>query len=341
MKIAIVGAAGTLGSCAAFSILLKGIPGELWLFGNRNRNLLQAHFLDQQICAAVSSEMTLHVAESCEQLAGCDVVVITASAPWREVTNRMELLDDNLPVLRMLALEISKHCPQAIVINATNPVDPLNYAFHLLTGMDRLKLLGYSMNDSYRLRMYVARELGAKAINVDGLVIGEHGPHQVPLWSLLKVGGKPVAAPSQLREAVLSNIRKFLVSYESLRTGRTAGWISAVGIAEMVRAIVLDTGELFPCSIVLDGEYGRRGLSSGVLARVGRQGAVEIPCPVLAADEQEKLEASFDFLQQAGNLVRNMLALNESEIKGRVALRDSAGVPEECPGTSFSAASGT
>ena len=320
MKIAIVGAAGTLGSCAAFSILHKGIPGELWLFGNRNRNLLHAHFLDQQICAAISGEMTLHVAESNEQLAGCDVVVIAASAPWREVANRMELLDDNLPVLRRLALDISKYCPQAIIITASNPVDPLNYAFHLLTGMNRFQLLGYSLNDSYRLRMYVARELGTGATNVDGLVIGEHGPHQVPLWSLLKVDGKPVAAPSQMRDAVLSNSRKFLISYESLRSGRTAGWISAVGIAEMTRAIVLDTGDLFPCSIVLDGEYGRRAFTSGVLARVGRKGVLEIQCPRLAADEQAKLEASFDFLQQTGELVRKMLALNESETKAAVAL---------------------
>ena len=52
MKIGVVGAAGTLGSCAAFAILEKRLPGELWLF-DMKRNVLLAHYMDLQIAASV------------------------------------------------------------------------------------------------------------------------------------------------------------------------------------------------------------------------------------------------------------------------------------------------
>ena len=312
MKIGVVGAAGTLGSCAAFAILQQRLPGELWLFGNRNLNLLQAHFLDLQIAASALGAMTVHVAENYEALAGCDIVVVTAGAPWREIANRMELLEDNFAVVEKIAAAVGRFCPEAVVVNATNPVDALNYGFHLITGMDRLRLLGYSINDSYRLRMYTARAFGISSTVVGGLVGGEHGPHQVPFWSTVTVHGKSVAVSPQARQQILGDIANFLRSYESLRTGRTAGWISAVGIAEMVRAVVLDTSELFPCSVVLAGEYGgRQGLSAGVPARIGRNGVVEIVRLSLPADEQAELESAFDFLGETAGVVRKKLGLQQ------------------------------
>jgi len=307
MKIGMVGGAGTLGSCAAFAILEKKLPGELWLF-DINRTMLQAHYLDLQIAASALGEMTVHCAEGNENLAGCHVVVNATGAPWREISNRMELLNDNLRIAKIIAGAIGKFCPKAVVINATNPADAINYAYHLITGGNRKQFIGYTINDSYRMRMYAARKLGISSSRVDALVIGEHGPNQVPLWSTLKVDGKPIVTPPDLREYVLGEIPKFLRSYEALRSGRTAGWISGVGLAEMVRAVVLDTGELFPCSVILEGEYGRRGFSSGMPARVGKQGVMEVVQMQLPADEKASLEKSFDFLQETGATVRQLLA---------------------------------
>jgi malate/lactate dehydrogenase len=309
MKIGIIGAAGTLGSCAAFAILERRLPGELWLF-DLNRNLLQAHFLDLQIAASAMGAMTVHAAESSEALAGCNVVVVTAGTPWREIANRMELLDDNLAIVEKIAVVVGRLCPKAVVINATNPVDPLNYAFHLITGMERSKLLGYSINDSYRLRMYIARAFGISPTRVGGLVGGEHGPHQVPFWSTVTVDGKRVEVSPEVRQQVLGDVANFLRSYESLRTGRTAGWVSAVGIGDMVRAIVLDTSDLFPCSVVLAGEYpDRRGFSAGVPVRLGKDGVAETVRLSLPADEQKALESSFNFLQETAGVVRNKLGV--------------------------------
>ena len=130
MKIGVIGATGTLGSCAAFAILEKRLPGELWLF-DMKRNLLLAHYMDLRIAASVMGEMSVHAAENFADFAGCDVVVNTAGPGPREIADRMELLSDNLRIGQIVATEIGKYCPQAVVINATNPVDPINYAFQL------------------------------------------------------------------------------------------------------------------------------------------------------------------------------------------------------------------
>jgi malate/lactate dehydrogenase len=308
MKIGVVGAAGTLGSCAAFAILEKRLPGELWLFDVK-RNLLLAHYLDLRIAASVMGQMSVHVAGDFADFAGCDVVVNTAGVAPREVGNRMDLLSDNLRIAQTIASEIGRHCPQAVVINATNPVDPINYAFQLITAMDRKKLIGYSINDTYRLRMNTARKLGVSATRIEALVAGEHGPNQVPLWSTMKLDGKPLPTTPELREWVVAECQNFLREYEVLHSGRTAGWISGVGIAEMVRAVVLDTNEIFPCSVNLSGEYGRRGFSAGVPARIGRKGVQEVVELPLPTDEKDKLAAAFDYLENTARTVRDLLAV--------------------------------
>ena len=313
MKIGLIGAAGTLGSCAAFAIVEKKLPGELWLFDIK-RNVLLAHHMDLQIAASVLGEMSVHAADSFADLAGCDVVVNTAGAAPREIANRMELLADNIRIGRMVANEIGKNCPEAVVINATNPADPINYALQLITGMERKKFIGYSINDTYRLRMNAARKLGVSATRIEAFVVGEHGPNQVPLWSTMKLDGKPLPTPPDLREYVVAECQKFLHDYESLHSGRTAGWISGVGISDMVRAVVLDTKEVFPCSVILDGEYGRRGFSAGVPARIGRNGVQEVVELSLPADEKAKLEAAFDYLENTAKTVRELLAASSASV---------------------------
>lgn len=295
-KVAVIGAAGTLGSCAAQAIATRGIAEELWLF-DLNRNLLQSHFMDLQTATAVLNDSRLFVGEDDADLAGCDVVVLTAGAPWRQISSRMELLKDSLPILRSVAEKVARLCPDAVVITATNPVDPLNYAFHLASGMGRSRLIGYTINDSYRFRTLVAQALGTTATHVEGYVLGEHGEHQVPLFSTLKVNGNRVPVDEAFKERILGEIPKILKAYESLGTGRTSGWTSAVGIAHMVQAILQDTGELFPCSVILEGEYGRRGLSACVPAKLGAGGVLEVREWRLAPDEAEKLGLAFDYLE--------------------------------------------
>jgi malate dehydrogenase len=307
MKVSIIGAVGTVGSCTAFAIATQGLADELVMI-DLNRNLLASHVMDIGTAAALKNNIVVRSGND-EDLDSSDVVIIAASAPYRTITSRMELLSDNLPIIQDMAKKIKRFCPDAVVITATNPVDPLNYAIYLCSGLDRKRLIGYPFNDSIRFRVMVARALGVKPTQVEGIAIGEHGENQVLLFSSVRVDGKPVTLSEHYKQNIRQEIPNILRSYESLGTGRTAGWTSAVGLAAIVSAITRDTGQVFPCSVVLTGEYGYHGLSMSVPVIIGRGGVQQILEWGLAPDEQEGLKRAANILKAAAKSVEDTLEL--------------------------------
>jgi malate/lactate dehydrogenase len=274
MKITLIGAAGVLGSCSAFNLIIQKLADEI-IMVDPWESMLKSHWLDLGTMARVY-DITVRMG-GYEEMAGSDLVIDTATAPSASIQSRSELLPSNLPIIREHAEKIGQYCPNAVVITATNPVDPLNYAMFLLSKhRDRRKTLGYSMNDSVRLRMWAAEELGVKAGRVEGTVIGEHGHSQVMLFSTVRVDGKPVHFDLKTRQKIRAMPPKMLQAYESLTPRRTAGWTTAMGIADTVRAIAGDTRGIIPTNVVLTGEYGVRNMSMTVPAVIGRNGVESI-----------------------------------------------------------------
>jgi malate dehydrogenase len=219
------------------------------------------------------------------------------------------MLPKNIPLVRDTALQISRHCPAAFVITATNPADPLNYATWLAGGFDRHQLIGYTLNDSLRFREMVARVKGAKVNQAEATVIGEHGTSQVLLFSSVRIDGRTVHFSEEEKQDVRAEVPDILRRYEELQSGRTAGWSCAMGLAAITRAFVHNTGEILPCSVVLDGEYGQHGLSMSVPVVLGEKGIREILEWDLAPDEQAGLKRSVDVLKAAARVVEENLAL--------------------------------
>lgn len=305
-KISIIGAAGTLGSCAAYAIATNGLADELVLL-DINENLTKCHVMDLE--TAVTGIQNVRIkAGTYEDLVGSHVIINAAGAPWRFITSRMELLNDSMPITRKIAENVVKFCPDAVIITATNPVDPLNYAIYRITGMDRKRLLGYSLNDSFRFRMMAARLLKVDSTRVDGLVVGEHGPHQVMLFSSLRVDGKQRKIDPADKQQIREEIPKALHAYESLRTSRTTGWTSAVGLSAIASAIINDTGEVFPCSVVLDGEYGYQGMSASLPVGLGKDGWRD-PLPLeMEPEEETAFSESMDYLRDTARGIEEILA---------------------------------
>ncbi len=164
-------------------------------------------------------------------MAGSDIVINAAGAPQGLIADRMELLGKNLPIVRDIALQIKEHCPDAVVITATNPVDPLNYATWLAGGFDRRRVLGYSLNDSARFREMVAQKKGVEVNRVQATVVGEHGSTQVYLFSSVRIDGEPVSFTEDEKAEIRAEIPGILKRLEELQAGRTAGWSCAVGLA--------------------------------------------------------------------------------------------------------------
>jgi malate dehydrogenase len=304
MKATVIGAAGSVGAPVAFYMAASGLVDELVLIDVRP-NVVQQHAMD--ISTAVSAlDITVRAGDFSD-LAGSDVVINSAGVPQGLIKDRMEMLPANIPLVRDTALKIKEHAPGAIVITATNPVDPLNYATFLASGFDRRKVLGYSMNDSVRFRELIAQTKGVKTSQVEATVVGEHGSTQVPLFSSARIDGRPVLFSEDEKASILAEIPNILRRYEELQAGRTAGWTCAVGMARIMRAIRDDSGEVFPCSIVLDGEYGQKNVSMSVPVKLGRGGAMEIQEWALASDEQAKFEKSAAAMNAAARIVDDVL----------------------------------
>ncbi len=257
MKVTVIGAAGSVGAPAAFYIGALGLADEIVLIDMRP-NVVQQHAMDMS--TAFSALAVRVTAGTHEDMGGSDLVINAAGVPQGLIADRMEMLPRNIPLVREVALAVKRHCPAAFVITATNPIDPLNYATWRAGGFDRHQLIGYSVNDSFRFREMVARAKGVKVGQVEATVIGEHGSTQVPLFSSVRIDGRPVSFSEEEKQAIRAEIPTILKRYEELQAGRTAGWTSAIGLAAIARAVLEDTGEVFPCSVVLDGEYGRRGI---------------------------------------------------------------------------------
>jgi malate dehydrogenase len=223
----------------------------------------------------------------------------------------MAVLPENLPLIREIAGNVKQHCPNALVIMATNPVDPLNYAMHLASGLDCRQFIGYSYNDSIRFRMRLAHALGVASSRVAGYVIGEHGDSQVLLFSTACVDGKAVTISDDMKRKLRQQVPDGQKVLGELRekTGRTAAWTTAVGLTAVCRAIVEDTGEMIPCSVVLDGEYDCNNLSMSVPTILGIDGVKKILEWRLAPDERELLNQSIAVLKPAMKYVEELLHL--------------------------------
>jgi malate dehydrogenase len=307
MKVSVIGAAGVLGSCAAFNIVEQKLADEIVMI-DIWESMLKSHYMDLATIGAVYNIKV--VMGGYPEMAGSDIVIDTAGSPGGNIKSRAELLPANLPIIKDHAEKIVQYCPDAIVITATNPVDPLNYGMFLLSKhRDRRKILGYSMNDSVRLRMWAAEELQVAGNRVEGIVIGEHGHSQVMLFSTVRVDGKPVEFSAETRKKIRGMPPIMLQAFESLTPKRTAGWTTAMGIANTVRAIAGDTKEIIPTNVVLTGEYGLRNLSMTVPTVIGRNGMESIQELKLTDEEHEGVKNTAATLDPHMRLVEQTLGL--------------------------------
>lgn len=301
VKVGVLGAAGVVGSSSAFRLAEQGFVSEIVMIDTREK-LVQSHALD--ILQAVSGlNGTVVRCGAWPDLAGCNIVVMAASVPG-EGFKTGESIAKYMTLLRETAGQLAAHCPEAVVICASNPVDVLNYALYDLSGMEAGQFLGFSWNDALRLRFAVAEFLGAPVSEVGGMVLGEHGEGKVPLFDRITLRSKPVTLTAGQEKEIARAMEAWFSAFRGFSDGaRTAGWTSAIGISKIAEAVVTESGELLPCSAVLRGEYGISGISLGVPVRLHSKGIREIvELPLTDAQRQalgaaaEKIRGMIDRL---------------------------------------------
>jgi malate dehydrogenase len=306
MKISIIGAAGTLGSCISFNIITHKLADEIVMI-DPFQDALTGHCLDLKH-AATGYDIKV-VKGTFPDIAGSDIVVVTAGAPTGAIKQRSDLLPGSMPIIKEASDKINEYCPKAIVILETNPVDPLNYEMYLLSkDKDRRRFLGYSMNDSIRFRHWISESFKVPASTVEGTVIGEHGSTQVMLFSTVKINGKSVKVDEGIKKQIRGEPVKFLDIMENLKPRRTAGWLSAAGTVKVINAIKNNTGEILPCNVVQEGEYGYKNLSMTVPCVIGKEGLRSVKKLELAADEQEGVIKTVNAMHPLMKIVEDFVA---------------------------------
>lgn len=308
MKITVIGASGNVGSSAAFFIAARRLADEIVLIDSPRPDEVAFHAWD--INTAVTGHDMIVRAGDYPDMISSDVVVMAAGSS-RIVQDRKEVLPQNLAIIQDTSKKIRQYCPDAVIITASNPVDSLNYAMYRCSEFERRKIIGYSYNDTIRFRMRLGQELGVPASRLEGFVIGEHGESLVQLFSSVQMDGKPVAISEELKAKMRRQVAEGQRQRDefSRKTGRTAAWTTAVGLAEVVHAIVKNVERLMPCSVPLDGEYGCRDMSMSVPVILGRGGVKQIVELPLSPDERGLLKNTIAVLKPTMKYVEGLLHL--------------------------------
>ncbi len=299
MKVVIVGGAGGVGASAAFNLTLMRGRHELVLV-DRRPEMIASHVLDLEQVLELSPGCGVRGGDAAD-VEDADAVVLVSATPLTVGRSRLEYLARNASIADELADVLATDWGGVLVV-VTNPVDPLVTRLQRRTGIDRRRVIGYTLNDSLRLRTGLAGALGVSPGSVEAWVIGEHGDGSVPLFDRVRVGGEVVVPTAAQAEAAEEFLRTWYVRHVALDSGRSSTWTSGLGVARMISALDGD-GELWPASVVLAGEYGIEGVAVTVPVTIGRGGAGQIHEWELAARDLEALRAAAELVRAAADSV--------------------------------------
>ena len=296
LKIALVGAAGGIGSSLAYTLVLRGI-GDEYLLVDPNTAVLETQVMDLEQLRGLRS-FSVRAAEP-QEIPSADIVVVSAAVPPVRDLPRMDYLRRNLVITREIAEHFGGHRDwPGVVIIASNPVDPLGFDFQARTGIERHRVLGYSINDTLRFRYGIAEEVGVTPDRVSAWAIGEHGNLCVPLFSRVEVDGVPTRFDREQRRRILDYLLGWYPRWVALTTARTSTWTSGSGLAGMIDAIVNERPDPWPVSFVLEGEYGISGVALTLPVQLGRAGVKTVLDWPLDDEERDGLVRAERYLAE-------------------------------------------
>jgi malate dehydrogenase len=305
-KIALIGA-GNIGGELANLVVQKQL-GDVVLFDiPAKENFAKGKALDLEQATALSGFQTrIKGTSNWADVAGADVLIITAGIPRKPGQSRDDLVATNLPIIRDVADNAKKHAPDAFVIVISNPLDAMVYEFKRRTGAPKAKVVGMAGTlDSARFALFLAREANVSVQDVRAMVLGGHGDDMVPVLSYTTVNGVPVSTliPKDKLDAIIDRTRKGGGEIVNLM-GTSAYYAPAAGAIALAEAYLRDQKRLLPSAAYLEGEYGYKDLYVGVPVIVGAGGVEKIVEIDLTADEKAALEKSAKSVQGIVDVVK-------------------------------------
>ena len=311
MKVTVVGAGAVGASCAEY-IAIKDFAAEVVLIDIKE-GFAEGKAMDLMQCASLNGFDTkiTGTTNDYSKTAGSDVAVITSGIPRKPGMTREELIGINAGIVKMVSENLLKHSPEVILIVVSNPMDTMAYLAHKATGLPRNRVIGMGgALDSARFKYRLAEALGCPSSDVEGMVIGGHSDTgMVPLIGKAVRNSIPVSEfLSEERMSELVEATKVGGATLTGLLGTSAWYAPGAAVSAMVQAIAQDAKKMFPCSALLQGEYGLNDLSIGVPCILGKNGIEKIVEIELSDAEKEKLMASAEGVKKTNALLAGVIA---------------------------------
>jgi malate dehydrogenase len=292
-KVAVIGA-GFVGSTAAHWAAQKEL-GDVVLL-DINEGAAKGKALDLFEASPVETfDSKVTGTSSYSDIAGADVVIVTAGIPRKPGMSRDDLLATNAKIVKACCEGIKEYAPNSVVIIVSNPLDAMCTVAKQVLGFPRERVIGMAgILDSARYRSFIAEALNVSVKDVQGFTLGGHGDTMVPMPRYTFVGGIPLAEllPQDKIDAIVQRaVNGGAEIVKLLQTG-SAYYAPSASAVQMAEAILKDQKRILPCAAELNGEYGMKGLFIGVLCKLGGGGMEQVMELKLNDTEKAGLEKS-------------------------------------------------
>jgi malate dehydrogenase len=298
-KIGLIGAGNIGGELAR--LCANEELGDVFLFDiPAKENFAKGKALDlEQNGAILGYDSNIRGTGNWADLEGADVLIITAGIPRKPGQSRDDLVATNLPIIRDVANNAKKVCPNAFAIVISNPLDAMVYEYKRVVGAPKSMVAGMAgVLDSGRFQLFLAREAGVSVKDVRAMVLGGHGDDMVPVLSMTTINGVPVSSfiAKDKLDKIIDRTRKGGGEIVNLM-GTSAYYAPASAAVAMAKAYLRDEKRLLACAAYLEGEYGYKDLFMGVPVVIGGKGLERIIDIPLTEDEKAMLAKSAKSVQ--------------------------------------------
>ncbi len=303
-KIALIGA-GNIGGTLAHLAGLKEL-GDIILF-DIAEGIPEGKALDLAQSSPIDGfDSALKGTQDYKDIAGADVVIVTAGVPRKPGMSRDDLIGINTKVIQSVGAGIKQHAPDAFVIVITNPLDVMVYVMQQETGFDPAKVVGMAgVLDSARFRYFLAEEFNVSVEDVTAFVLGGHGDTMVPLTRYSTVAGIPLPdlvkmgwTTQKKLDAIVQRTRDGGAEIVGLLKTGSAFYAPAAAAITMAESYLKDKRRVLPCAAHLKGEYGVNDLYVGVPAVIGANGIEKVVEIELDTAEQAMFDHSVDAVKE-------------------------------------------
>ena len=306
MKITIVGAGAVGASCAEY-IAIKDFASEIVILDIKE-GFAEGKAMDLMQTASLNGFDTkiVGVTNDYSKTAGSDIVVITSGIPRKPGMTREELIGINAGIVKSVSSNLIEHSPNTIIIVVSNPMDTMTYLVHKTSGLPKHRIIGMGgALDSARFKYRLAEALEAPISDVDGMVIGGHSDvGMVPLTRMATRNSVPVS--KFISEERLNQVMEDTKVGGGTLTkllGTSAWYAPGAAVSGLVQSIACDQKKMFPCSILLEGEYGFNDICIGVPVILGRNGIESVVELELTDAEKEHMSRSAEGVRKTNGLL--------------------------------------